>query len=133
MKIERKAPLANELALMYQDAGWIDNPESDVMLKSVNSGFEWFVARDSDLNLLGMARLITDYARYGFIVDVIIKTEHRKKGIGTALMHTVIEECRTLGLASVNLWPSEGKVPFYEGFGFYALPASQPHMKLSVL
>jgi GNAT superfamily N-acetyltransferase len=130
MKIERKPPLANELASMYQDAGWIDNPDPNIMGKSVDSGSEWFVARDNDSNLLGISRLITDYARYAFIVDVIIKKEHRKQGIGTALMNTVISECRTLGIDSVNLWPSEGKVAFYEGLGFYALPASQPHMKL---
>ena len=130
MKIERKPPLANELALMYQDAGWIDDPDPNIMGKAVDSGSEWFVARDNDANLLGISRLITDYARYAFIVDVIIKKEHRKQGVGTALMNAIIAECRALGIDSVNLWPSEGKVSFYQSLGFYALPASQPHMKL---
>ena len=116
---------------MYQEAGWIENPDPAQMLKSVTSDSEWFVARDNNSNLLGIARLITDYARYGFIVDVIIKQAHQQQGIGTTLMNAVIAECRTLGLESVNLWPSEGKVPFYEGLDFYPLPASQPHMKLA--
>ena len=131
MIIERKPPSADELASLYQEAGWIDNPCPEQMLKCVNSPSEWFVVRDSDSNLLGIGRFITDYARYAFIVDIIIKEEYRKKGIGTAIMNAIIAQCRTLGLESVNLWPSEGKVPFYERLGFYALSASQPHMKLA--
>ena len=130
MKIGRNPPSADELANMYQIAGWIDDPNPQKMLKSVNSGSEWFVARDVNSIILGIGRLITDYVRYGFILDVIVKEEHRNKGVATSIMHAVIAECRRLELDSVNLWPSEGKVSFYEGLGFYSLPASQPHMKL---
>ena len=131
IKIVREAPSAEELAYMYQDAEWIDNPDPDKMLRSVNSESEWFVARDDESNLLGIGRLITDYVRYAFIVDVIVKKEHRKKGVGKLIMYAVIAECRALDIDSVNLWPSEGKVAFYEGLGFYSLPYSQPHMKLT--
>jgi GNAT superfamily N-acetyltransferase len=130
MKIERTPPSADELANMYQMAGWIDDPNPEEMLKSVNSGSEWFVARDVNSIILGIGRLITDYVRYGFIIDVIVKEEHRRKGVATSIMRAVIAECRRLDLDSVNLWPSEGKRSFYEGLGFYSLPATQPHMKL---
>jgi len=43
-------------------------------------------------------------------------------------MNGIIKECRELGIDSVDLWPSKGKVPFYEKLGFYALPSEQPHM-----
>jgi GNAT superfamily N-acetyltransferase len=91
---------------------------------------EWFVARDSDSKALGVGRFISDYARYAFIVDVIVLEKHHGKGIGTALMNEIIMACRGLEVDSVNLWPSKGKVPFYEKLGFYALPSDQPHMKL---
>jgi N-acetylglutamate synthase-like GNAT family acetyltransferase len=92
------------------------------MYKSVNSDSQWFVARDEDSNLLGIGRLIKDHVRYAFIVDVIIKEEHRKKGIGTSIMNAIIAQCRALDIDSVNLWPSEGKVSFYEALGFYSTP-----------
>jgi GNAT superfamily N-acetyltransferase len=132
MKIEHKPPSVAELANMYQDAGWIDNPDPEKMYRSVNSDSEWFVARGDDSNLLGIGRLITDYVRYAFIVDVIIKEEHRKKGIGTSIMNAIIAQCRALDIDSVNLWPSEGNVAFYEALGFYSLPSTQPHMKLGL-
>jgi len=115
---------------MYRDAGWIDDPYTEKMNKAVESGSEWFVARDESTALLGIGRIITDYARYAFIVDVIVLEGRRGKGIGTAIMNGIIKECRELGIDSVNLWPSKGKVPFYEKLGFYALPSEQPHMKL---
>jgi len=133
MKIDRKPPSGDELARMYRDAGWIDDPHPEKMNKAVESGSEWFVARDEGSTLLGIGRIITDYARYAFIVDVIVLEDRRGKGIGTAIMDGIIRECRELGIDSVNLWPSKGKVQFYEKLGFYALPSEQPHMKLEGL
>jgi GNAT superfamily N-acetyltransferase len=130
--IERAPPTAEELAYMYQEAGWIKNPDPEKMAKSILTQSEWFVARDNKDNLLGIGRFITDYVRYAFIVDIIIKEEHRGKGVGKKIMNDVIDECKRLELESVNLWPSEGKVPFYERLGFYALPSTQPHMKLAI-
>lgn len=131
MNIVRKAPSADELSAMYQEAGWISNPDPKQMEDSVTAPSEWFVMRDDDDNFMGMGRLITDYVRYGFIVDVIVKEAHQSKGIGRQIVDEIVVECRRLALPSVNLWPSEGKVPFYESRGFFALPPSQPHMKLS--
>lgn len=130
MRIVRQAPTAIELGAMYQEAGWIDNPEFTQMQDSVISPSEWFVMRDNEQRFMGMGRLVTDYVRYGFIVDVIVKQTYQKQGIGKKIVDAIVDECRRLGLASVNLWPSEGNVKFYESRGFYALPSSQPHMKL---
>lgn len=130
MKIEKTAPSASELAQMYMDAGWIKDPNVERMQRAVEYQSEWFVARDSDMSLLGIGRIITDYVRYAFVVDVIVKENQRGKGIGTKIMEEILSVCRALEIDSVHLWPSQGKVPFYEKFGFYALPPDQPHMKL---
>lgn len=132
MEIERKPPSATELGRMYRDAGWIENPDPQRMQKAVDNPSEWFVAREKDGSLLGIGRVITDYVRYAFIVDVIVLQTHRGKDIGTGIMEDILSECRTLGIDSIHLWPSKGKVPFYERFGFYALPSDQPHMKLAM-
>ena len=130
LKIDRTPPTAQELAAMYMQAGWITEVDAKIMETAVGSGSEWFIARNEDGFLLGIGRLITDYARYAFIVDVIIDEAHQRQGIGTAIMTALINLCQELGVKSVNLWPSKGKVDFYKGLGFYSLPADQPHMKL---
>lgn len=128
--IERSPPTAKELASMYQNADWISEPDLGQMTLAVNSSSEWFVARDTNKEIVGIGRFITDYARYAFVVDVIVKESNRGQGIGSEIMLGIISECRRLGIASVNLWPSVGKVPFYERLGFYTLSSDQPHMKL---
>jgi GNAT superfamily N-acetyltransferase len=129
-KISRQHPTADELASMYLQAGWMDSPEHGKMSRAVESGSEWFVARDSGGKLIGLGRIITDYARYAFIVDMIVDEGHQGMGIGTAIMNKILGTCHELCIDSVNLWPSKGKISFYERFGFYSLPPDQPHMKL---
>lgn len=130
MQILQQPPTGEELAELYIQVGWLETADPDTMSRAVESESEWFVARDESGLLLGFGRFITDYARYAFIVDVIVDESQRGRGIGTALMNRIIDSCREFGIASVNLWPSKGKVPFYERLGFYALPIDQPHMKL---
>lgn len=129
MNIDRETPSAVELSLLYKDAGWIEDPAPEKMEKALDHDSLWFVARNSDGAILGAGRIITDYARYAFIVDVIVLEACQGEGIGTRLMDAILTECHDLNIDSVNLWPSKGKVPFYERFGFYALPPDQPHMK----
>ena len=130
MNIVRSAPSAQELSDMYQRAGWIERPDIQQMERSVEAPSEWFVARDTNNNLIGIGIVITDYVRYAFIVDVITKSEYQKQGIASQIMNEIKTFCQDLKLESVNLWPSEGKVGFYENLGFYPLPPSQLHMKL---
>ena len=115
---------------MYRDAGWIDNPDTHRMQSAVDNTSEWFVARSQGGEALGIGRVITDYVRYAFIVDVIVQQTRHGEGIGTAIMEDILSACEALDIDSVHLWPSKGKASFYERFGFSALPADQPHMKL---
>jgi GNAT superfamily N-acetyltransferase len=130
VQISQQPPTSEELASLYLQAGWMKTVDPAKTTRAVESASEWFVARTEGGQLLGFGRFITDYARYAFVVDVIVDESQRGKGIGTALMNMIIDSCRELGIDSVNLWPSKGNVPFYERLGFYALPTEQPHMKL---
>lgn len=127
--IARVPPSATELGRLYQDAGWIASPDLERMQHVVDHESEWFVARNENQALLGLGRIITDYIRYAFIVDVIVENPFRGAGIGSAIVESMLTECKAIGIDSVNLWPSKGLVPFYERFGFYSLPSDQPHMK----
>ena len=130
IEITQQPPSAQQLADFYIQANFISHPDAEKMQRVVDSGSEWFVARNKSLELVGIGRLITDYARYGFIIDVIVDKGAQGSGIGTAIMGKIIEKCHELQLDSVNLWPSKGKVSFYKKFGFVALGEDQPLMKL---
>jgi GNAT superfamily N-acetyltransferase len=45
---------------------------------------------------------------------------HRRSGVGTALMHALLDVMRELGVRQVHLHPSEAGRRFYPAFGFVA-------------
>lgn len=130
--ITKRAPRAAELTDLYLQAEFLAVAQADKMIRIVQSPSEWATVRDNTGNLLGIGRVITDYARYGFVVDVIVDQAQRRKGIGTIIMNKLIEQCIELGLDALHLWPTQGKAPFYQSFGFEILAGSQPHMKLTL-
>ena len=65
---------------------WADKRPIEIIEKSVrNSSCYGIYLEDSD-KLAGFARVISDYATVYYLCDVIIDTEYRHKGLGTALI-----------------------------------------------
>lgn len=126
------APSAAELTDLYLQAEFIAQAEPNKMTRIMQSSCQWTTVRSNAGSLLGIGRVITDYARYGFIVDVIIHQSHQRKGIGTIIMNAIIKQCMALELDALHLWPTKGKAPFYQHFGFEKLADDQPHMKLTL-
>lgn len=44
-------------------------------------------------------------------------------------MMAILHDLNSVGLDIIHLWPSKGKIAFYEHFGFMALSSEQPMMK----
>lgn len=51
-------------------------------------------------------------------------------GLGTHLMQRVIQDLLAYDIDTIHLWPTKGRVGFYERLGFRALSGEQPVMKL---
>ena len=75
-----------------------------------------------DGKCVGMARLVTDYGYIALVADVIVKPEYQGQGIGTKMINNLLERAKdTLedGEAMmIQLLAADGKVKFYEKFGF---------------
>lgn len=124
-------PSAKTLGELYLQAGFIKGVlDQDKLLRAVQSQSTWYVARDSNNQVIGISRFISDYARYACIYDVIVDEQFQGMGIGTALMHKIIAKCIELNLDTIHLWPTKGKKSFYTQLGFFALTDEQPVMKL---
>lgn len=66
--------------------------------------------------LVGFARIITDYAVTYFVTDVVIDEAHRNKSVGTHLIKYIAECEETKGLNGVLL--TSYAHDFYEKLGF---------------
>ena len=78
-----------------------------------------FVATESD-RVIGTAMAGYDGHR-GWLYTVAISPEHRRRGIGTALVRHAVDALRTAGCTKVNLQIRETNLAvreFYESLGF---------------
>ncbi len=52
---------------------------------------------------VGFARVISDFATYAYIADVFVLESHRGRGLGKALMESIVQHPALQGLRRWNL------------------------------
>jgi GNAT superfamily N-acetyltransferase len=69
---------------------------------------------------IGLARVVTDYATFAWICDVIVERGYRRNGLGIWLMETVLADPQ---LRNVRRWTlaTRNAHRLYERFGFVPL------------
>jgi GNAT superfamily N-acetyltransferase len=77
---------------------------------------------------IGFARLVTDYHRFGYLMDVYVIEEHRGKGLGREMMKVLISLDWVKKLQSVLLATTNAH-SLYKQFGFEALVNPERMMK----
>ncbi len=80
-----------------------------------------------DKKVVGAVRVLTDFSRHAFIVDMIVEEGYRKQGIGTKLIRVVTEELNksSVWLVSLATDPKNpALVEFYKKCGFEPLEGS---------
>lgn len=78
---------------------------------------------------VGFARVITDYAVFGYVADVFVLDPHQGQGIAKQLLQTIIEHPDIQGLRLVMLATRDAH-GLYEQFGFELIPGSERVMTL---
>jgi hypothetical protein len=61
---------------------WAANRSRGVIERSLEDALCFGVFRRSDGRQVGLARVVTDYATFGWVADVIIDVDHRGTGLG---------------------------------------------------
>lgn len=86
----------------------------------------FLVAARDDEKIVGMGRVLFDYGYTAYIGDVIIRPEYQRQGIGSHIVHSLMD--KTLNAACEGdrimfiLGAAKGKEEFYEKFGFKLRP-----------
>jgi GNAT superfamily N-acetyltransferase len=105
--------------------GWRQRFAEYFSNKQKRGDSQTFFARVGD-EVIGMATvsLVDEYHAYvrgrlsGRVNSVYVARQHRRKGIGRALMHAALEWLRGKGCAVARLNASEEGVALYESMGF---------------
>lgn len=127
--ISSDPPSAAELAELLRESGGEQDEER--LSRAIEGTSRWWTVRDdASGRLVAVGRCLTDWVRYACIYDVVVSPRRQRQGVGTALMKTIVKDLIDADVRTVHLWPTKGKVPFYEGLAFEALPGDQPVMVL---
>ena len=93
---------------------WAENRDIETIKKSIKHSVCYSVYKEE--RQIGFGRVISDYATFGYICDVIIANEFRGNGIGKWLMEVIVSDERWQGISLVLATADAHKL--YESFGF---------------
>lgn len=114
---------------LFESTGW--NQEyaltSEELERAIRDSWCLVTAYDEG-KLIGSGRVVSDGVFHALIVDVIIRPEYQKRGIGTLIMRRLLERCRDARLRDVQLFCARGKAPFYHRLGFVSRAEDAPGM-----
>lgn len=107
MKYIEKIPEIEEYYPLYIETGWneflcLDKKKLEAAIK--NSFFAISVYNNSEL--IGFGRVLSD--------GVIVKSEFRKKGIGTEIVKQLLTKCNSIRIRYIHLMAAQGTERFYK-------------------
>jgi GNAT superfamily N-acetyltransferase len=79
----------------------------------------------------GFARVVTDRATFGFLADVFVLDEHRRRGLGVFLVGSALDHPELRGLRRITLATDDAH-GLYARFGFGPLPHPERWMQRGV-
>lgn len=110
-----KLDLAVIHQFLSQEAYWCLNIPLDIVQRSIENSVCFGVYQAE--HQIGFARVITDFATFGYLADVFILPEHRGKGLSKQLMAFIMAYPPLQGLRRLMLVTQDAH-GLYELFGF---------------
>jgi GNAT superfamily N-acetyltransferase len=103
---------------LSKESYWAKNIPIEIVKQSIEGSF-CFGVYDGNQQI-GFARVITDFATFGYLADVFIDKEYRGKGLSKNLMHFIMDNPTIRGLRRFMLATLDAH-KLYEPFGFIKL------------
>lgn len=101
---------------------WAQGRSRELVQKSIEGSF-CFGVYTAQNQQVGFARVITDFTTFGWIMDLFIIEDHRKKGLSKRLLREMMDHPSLQGLQKWGLNTKDAH-GLYEKFGFSRI--SQP-------
>jgi GNAT superfamily N-acetyltransferase len=96
---------------------WSPGIARKVVERGIDNSMPFAVLTDAGA-LAGFARVVTDYARFGWIADVFVLPEHRGRGLGVWLVESIVTHPELAGLRL--MLATRDAHTLYARFGFEA-------------
>lgn len=115
-------------AYLSRESYWAHGIPIEVVKKSIEGSLCFGVYHDHQQ--IGFARVITDYATYGYLADVFVLGDQRKQGIGKNLMEFIMEVTSQFNLRRFMLATLDAH-DLYKKYGFKRIKNARKFMEIS--
>lgn len=105
---------------------WATNIPFDIYKLSVENSLSFGIHHESD-GQVGLARVISDYATYAYLGDVLIDDGHRGHGLGKWLIQTIVDHPNLQKIRSFRLETADAH-GLYAQYGWE--PIANPHKSM---
>ncbi|MBD2702733.1 GNAT family N-acetyltransferase [Spirosoma sp. BT702] len=112
---------------LSQEAYWSLNIPIDIVKRAIENAVCFGVYKGDEQ--VGFARVVTDFATFGYLADVFILPEHRGKGLSKQLMAFIMTYPPLQGLRRIMLVTKDAH-GLYTQFGFK--PVDEPQNTMSI-
>lgn len=126
-----KAADVNQILSLYRLAGWWgmeDNADDERLIKGIVNNSFCFVTAVHDGQIIGIGRCISDGVSDAYIQDVTVNPQYRGKGIGKAIIRTLLSYIKEHNLQWIGLISEPGYESFYQNLGFEVMPKYTPFL-----
>ncbi|WP_405061676.1 GNAT family N-acetyltransferase [Kribbella sp. NBC_01505] len=106
-----------DLAALFRSAWWLTDrtPAETTRILAESDLVLAVLAED---NLVGFARVLTDYTQVALILDVVVSPDTRGSGHGATLLEAIVSHPSLQEVRSIELVCQPGLIPFYRRWGF---------------
>jgi GNAT superfamily N-acetyltransferase len=105
---------------LSNDSYWATGRPLEVMQRAIAGSLNFGVYDTSSKAQIGFARVITDYATFGYLADVFILHHYRGQGLSKWLMACILAHPRLQGIGlMLQTADAQG---LYQQFGFEVAP-----------
>lgn len=125
-------PRAESFYELFETTGWnTERKDKEQLYKAIQNSWYTLSAYSGEA-LIGFGRIISDGSLHAFIVDLIISPAFQKKGLGTILLDSLVNQSISQGIFDIQLFCAKGKKNFYLKNGFQERPSDSPGMQLGL-
>ncbi len=111
---------------MLEDSYWANQRSRATILKSLAHSLNFGAYNGTQL--IGFARVVTDYAVFAYLCDVVVLELYQGRGVGKALMKAILEHPELQGIRRFMLATRDAH-GLYAQYGFTALAAPEKFME----
>ena len=109
----------DEVVRLLKTTYWANQRPREQIEKSMRHSDCYGIYNDEEQKLIGFARVISDYATTYYLCDVVVDTEYRNKGLGSALVSYIESLPAYEGLRGILI--TRDAHSLYRKFGYEVL------------